>query len=105
MSAATSPGTGLAYGLPGLRRLGHGPLLVLRHDLRPARRAAAGKASGTEDCVSALTEARNQLVAKGPIELAAEDLRIGVRSLGRITGCVDIEDILDVVFAEFCIGK
>lgn len=57
------------------------------------------------DCVSALTEARNQLVAKGPIELAAEDLRIGVRSLGRITGCVDIEDILDVVFAEFCIGK
>ena len=32
----------------GLRRLGHGPLLVLRHDLRPARRAAAGKASGTE---------------------------------------------------------
>ena len=31
----------------GLRRLGHGPL-VLRHDLRPARRAAAGKASGTE---------------------------------------------------------
>ena len=33
----------------GLRRLGHGPLLVLRYDLRPARRAAAGKASGTED--------------------------------------------------------
>ena len=49
MSAATSPGTGLAYGLRrGLRRMGHGPLLVLRHDLRPARRAAAGKASGTE---------------------------------------------------------
>ena len=34
--------------MAGLRRLGHGPLLVLRHDLRPARRAAAGKASGTE---------------------------------------------------------
>ena len=50
MSAATSPGTGLAYGLRRVcRRLGHGPLLVLRHDLRPARQApAAGKASGTE---------------------------------------------------------
>ena len=49
MSAATSPGTGLALRpAAGLRRLGHGPLLVLRHDLRPARQAAAGKASGTE---------------------------------------------------------
>ncbi|HYM29997.1 MAG TPA: tRNA uridine-5-carboxymethylaminomethyl(34) synthesis GTPase MnmE [Candidatus Cybelea sp.] len=39
------------------------------------------------------------------IELAAEDLRLAVRALGRITGRVDVEDILDVVFAEFCIGK
>lgn len=38
-------------------------------------------------------------------ELAAEDLRLAVRSLGRITGRVDIEDILDVVFRDFCIGK
>ena len=47
MSAATSPGTGLAYGLTaGLRRLGHGPLLVLRHDLRPARRATSRQSVG-----------------------------------------------------------
>lgn len=38
-------------------------------------------------------------------ELRAEDLRLGLRALGRITGRVDVEDILDVVFQEFCIGK
>jgi tRNA modification GTPase len=38
-------------------------------------------------------------------ELFGEDLRLALRSLGRITGRVDIEDILDVVFREFCIGK
>ena len=38
-------------------------------------------------------------------ELAAEDLRGAVRSLGRITGRVDVEDVLDVIFREFCIGK
>jgi len=38
-------------------------------------------------------------------ELAAEDLRLAVRALGRITGRVDVEDILDVIFKEFCIGK
>jgi tRNA modification GTPase len=38
-------------------------------------------------------------------ELMAEDLRLALRSLGRITGRVDIEDLLDVVFRDFCIGK
>jgi len=38
-------------------------------------------------------------------ELAAEELRLAARSLGRITGQVDVEDILDQVFAQFCIGK
>ncbi|UUX47942.1 tRNA uridine-5-carboxymethylaminomethyl(34) synthesis GTPase MnmE [Nisaea acidiphila] len=37
--------------------------------------------------------------------LVAEDLRLAARSLGRVTGAVDIEEILDLVFAEFCIGK
>jgi tRNA modification GTPase len=38
-------------------------------------------------------------------ELRAEDLRLAWRSLGRITGQVDVEDLLDVIFADFCIGK
>jgi tRNA modification GTPase len=38
-------------------------------------------------------------------ELAAEDLRGAAYSLGRLLGRVDVEDILDVIFREFCIGK
>ncbi len=38
-------------------------------------------------------------------ELRAEDLRAAIASLGRITGRVDVEDILDQVFGRFCIGK
>jgi tRNA modification GTPase len=56
----------------------------------------------------ALTEGRDalqrSLTASAP-ELLAEDLRLAVRAIGRITGRVDVEDILDVIFREFCIGK
>jgi tRNA modification GTPase len=38
-------------------------------------------------------------------ELAAEDLRLALRALGRITGKVDVEELLDVIFRDFCIGK
>jgi tRNA modification GTPase len=38
-------------------------------------------------------------------ELAAEDLRMAAYSLGRLLGRVDVEDILDVIFREFCVGK
>lgn len=39
------------------------------------------------------------------IELAAEDLRMTAREIGKITGKVDIEHLLDVIFSSFCIGK
>ena len=38
-------------------------------------------------------------------ELAAEELRAAAYSLGRLLGQVDVEDILDVIFREFCVGK
>jgi tRNA modification GTPase len=39
------------------------------------------------------------------IELLAEDLRLALRHLGRMTGAVDVEEVLDRIFASFCIGK
>lgn len=38
-------------------------------------------------------------------ELAAEDIRLVVRFLGSLTGRVDVEDLLDMIFRDFCIGK
>ena len=38
-------------------------------------------------------------------ELAAEDLRAAAYALGRLLGHVDVEDILDVIFRDFCVGK
>jgi tRNA modification GTPase len=38
-------------------------------------------------------------------ELMAEDVRLALRALGRITGRVDVEELLDVIFRDFCIGK
>ncbi|MCB5202188.1 tRNA uridine-5-carboxymethylaminomethyl(34) synthesis GTPase MnmE [Neorhizobium sp. T786] len=39
------------------------------------------------------------------LELRAEHLRAAASSLGRITGQVDVEQLLDVIFSQFCIGK
>lgn len=54
-----------------------------------------------EECLARLIEAR----AAALPELMAEDIRMAARSLGRITGRVDVEDLLDVIFRDFCIGK
>jgi tRNA modification GTPase len=48
---------------------------------------------------------RSMDVAEEGEELAAEELRVAAHSLGRLLGRVDVEDILDVIFREFCVGK
>jgi len=39
------------------------------------------------------------------LDMAAEELRLASSELGRVTGAIDVEDVLDVLFADFCIGK
>ncbi|MEX1148112.1 MAG: tRNA uridine-5-carboxymethylaminomethyl(34) synthesis GTPase MnmE, partial [Sphingomonadales bacterium] len=53
----------------------------------------------------ALGHLRQFLEGGAEIELLAEELRLAARAMGRVTGRVDVEDILDVVFGSFCIGK
>jgi tRNA modification GTPase len=57
-----------------------------------------------EDALTALKRVPPGL-SEASLDLAAEDLRLAARALGRITGRVDVEDLLDVIFREFCIGK
>ena len=40
-----------------------------------------------------------------PVELAAEHVRRAVRAMDELIGTVDVEELLDHIFAEFCIGK
>ena len=57
------------------------------------------------DALESCLDSLHRFAASASPELAAEDLRLAARALGRISGRVDVEDILDVVFKDFCIGK
>ncbi len=52
-----------------------------------------------------LRRARENMPGNVPPEIAAEDLRAAASALGRLTGRVDVEELLDVIFHDFCIGK
>ncbi|MGE3627428.1 MAG: tRNA uridine-5-carboxymethylaminomethyl(34) synthesis GTPase MnmE [Hyphomicrobiales bacterium] len=109
---AKAPGNGKAS-LTISARTGEG-LSELEAEL--ASRAGAMLASAENAVVTRarhrqeLTACRDALVRcrEGDwdeLELRAEDLRAASRALGRITGVSDVEDILDRLFAGFCIGK
>lgn len=57
---------------------------------------------------AALSDAAERLEQAGEAtwpELQAEDVRLSLRAFGRVTGSVGVEDVLDSVFGQFCIGK
>jgi len=45
------------------------------------------------------------LASNLPMDAAAEELRLAMLELGRVTGRVDVEELLDIIFRDFCIGK
>lgn len=47
----------------------------------------------------------NFLSARLQMDAAAEELRLAMQELGRVTGRVDVEELLDIIFRDFCIGK
>lgn len=55
-----------------------------------------------QGCVDCL---KNSLIERPELELRAEELRKAADVLARVTGRVDVDDLLDVIFREFCIGK
>ncbi|MCH7634701.1 MAG: tRNA uridine-5-carboxymethylaminomethyl(34) synthesis GTPase MnmE [Proteobacteria bacterium] len=57
------------------------------------------------DALEQSVDALTRFAGASEEALAAEDLRLAARALGRITGRVEVDDILDVIFRDFCIGK
>ena len=57
--------------------------------------------SALKNCIRYMKNIDNQ---KSP-ELNAEELRLAVRSIEKITGKFEFEKLLDIVFRDFCIGK
>jgi tRNA modification GTPase len=81
-----------------------------------AERAALATKSGAGDPLLTRTRHRVELEAAQAAlercgapslspELKAEELRIAANRLGRLTGRIDVEEVLGAIFAEFCIGK
>jgi tRNA modification GTPase len=54
---------------------------------------------------AAALQSAQQAARDGREEIMAEHLRLATRALGKLLGRVDVEDILDVIFRDFCIGK
>jgi tRNA modification GTPase len=50
-------------------------------------------------------ESLSQFSPTAPLELTCEEIRRAAVSVGKITGKIQVDDILDVVFRQFCIGK
>ncbi|MDB5367134.1 MAG: trmE [Rhodospirillales bacterium] len=96
-------------GISTITGIGLGALLATLETAVAERLATSGVAIPTrERHLAAIADARTALdralQAEMP-ELVAEDLRLAARALGRIAGRVDVEDVLDRLFASFCIGK
>jgi tRNA modification GTPase len=71
---------------------------------RPREPAVLTRARHRQSLVQAAQALERAASAANP-ELIAEDLRLATRAIGRISACVDVEDLLDVIFRDFCIGK
>ncbi len=71
----------------------HEPALVTRERHRVA----------LQSCLDHLRQALAEKDA--PLELVAERVRLAARDLARVTGRIDVEELLDVIFRDFCIGK
>jgi tRNA modification GTPase len=56
------------------------------------------------ECADALARAGHE-GESGREDIIAEELRLAARALGRLVGRVDVENVLDVIFRDFCIGK
>ena len=77
------------------RMIGQEPAVITRTRHREA----------LQSCLNSITSAKTALLLGEEPEIVAEELRVATKFLGRVVGAVDVEDLLGVVFGDFCIGK
>ncbi len=112
-SLATYPDTTMGEVLNISARTGEGLELLIKHiaeiasDLQSCNERAVITRARHRQALMRSVEALAVILERPDqaVELLAENLRICARELGRVTGSVDVEDLLDVIFRDFCIGK
>jgi tRNA modification GTPase len=75
------------------------------NDHAPAASGRVRHRVALERAAQALAAARSAVARSDAAELAAADLRAALGELAEITEAVDNEEVLDVIFRDFCIGK
>lgn len=101
-----------ANAVSGLTGAGVDDLVQRVADTLQAKSASAGIATRERHRVAmvvarqALDDAR-EVLSSGPdhYDIAAEELRLGIRALESLVGRIDVESLLDEIFASFCLGK
>jgi tRNA modification GTPase len=81
-----------------------GQLAEKTFSLEPALVTRGRHRAHLQEALGSLAEAK-KVAGTECDELLAEHLRLAARALGKLLGRVDVEDVLDVIFREFCIGK
>jgi len=71
--------------------------------LEPALITRERQKSALSMCIESIDDALTE--EAGSLELTAEQLRLAANHLARLVGRIDVEDLLDVIFRDFCVGK
>ena len=71
----------------------------------PAVITRARHREALQSSLNSMRSAKTALLLGEEPEIVAEELRAATKSLGRVVGAVDVEDLLDIVFGDFCIDK
>jgi tRNA modification GTPase len=89
-------------GLRELLRLIEARVAVHSQSREPALLVRDRQIHAVRQCLVHLEAALDELL---PLEIVAEELRSAARVLERLVGKIDVEDLLDDIFSQFCIGK
>ncbi|MDX2111385.1 MAG: tRNA uridine-5-carboxymethylaminomethyl(34) synthesis GTPase MnmE [Verrucomicrobiota bacterium] len=102
LRVSATTGIGLSELRAELRRILESEIAVPGPD---AVIVSARHARALEDAKAAVQSALSKLRAQLAAELVASDLRLAIEAISEITGRIDNERMLDVLFGQFCIGK